>query len=70
MEFFSSLQVHMMFHSLLKIGIIMQIMHYMMSCDFIYPIIFYSYMNKNFMLFVNMSGFLRFLCNVFAWQSL
>ena len=30
----------MMFHSLLKIGMIMQIMHYMMSHVFIYPISF------------------------------
>ena len=66
--FFSLLQ--MMIYSVLKICIIMQIIHYMMSRDFIYPIIFKSYLNKNFMLFVNIYGFMRFLCNVFAWQAL
>ena len=68
MEFFSSL--HMRFHCLLNICIIMQIMHSMMSRDFIYPIIVQSYANKNFMLFINIYGFIRFLCNVFAWQAL
>ena len=65
MEFFSSL--HMNFYCLLKIYIIM---HSMMSQDFIYPIIFKSYTNKNFMLFINIYGFMRFLCDVFAWQAL
>ena len=68
MEFFSSL--HTRFHCLLNICIIMQIMHSMMSRDFIYPIIVQSYANKNFMLFINIYGFMRFLCNVFAWQAL
>ena len=68
MAFFFML--HMMFYSLLKICIIMQIIHYIMSRDFIYPIICKSYMIKNFMLFVNIYGFMRFLCNVFAWQAL
>ena len=35
----------------------MQIIHITMSRDFIYPIIFKSYINKNFMLFVNIYGF-------------
>ena len=54
----------------LKICIIMQIIHYIMSRDFIYPITCKSYMIKNFMLLVNIYGFMRFLCNVFAWQAL
>ena len=65
MEFFSSL--HMNFYCLLKTY---KIMHSMMSRDFIYPIIFKSYTNKNFMLFINIYGFIRFLCDVFAWQAL
>ena len=67
MEFFSSL--HMRVYYLLKICRIMQIMLSVMSCDFIYPIIFKYYINKNFMLFINIYGFMKFLCNGFAWQA-
>ena len=67
-EFFSSF--HVMFYCLLKICIIMQIMHSVISRDFIYPIILKSNINKNFMVFIKIYGFTRFLCNVFAWQVL
>ena len=58
------------FHCLKKICIIIQIIHAVMSCDLIYPIISAPYMKKNLMLFMNIYGFVRFPFNVFAWQGL
>ena len=51
-------------------SIIIQIIHAVMSCDLIYPIISAPYMKKNLMLFMNIYGFVRFPFNVFAWQGL
>ena len=48
----------------------MQIMHAVISRDFIYPRIFLIDMNKNLILFVNIYGFVRFPCNVLVWQAL
>ena len=44
----------------------MQIMQFMMSRVFIYPIICHIHLKDNFVLFINMYGFIKFLCNVFA----
>ena len=44
----------------------MQIMQAMMSRVFIYPIICHIHLKDNFVLFINIYGFIKFLCNVFA----
>ena len=49
--------------------IIMQIMQSLMSRVFIHLIICQFHMNKYLMLFVNMYGFIRFMCNGFASQA-